>query len=131
VIVIDSSALIAILMNEPESDTFSKAIADSPQRMLNAVNYQESAQVMVSRLGEKGLADLDDYVVIAGIQIMPHNFELASYAVSAFRQFGKGMNPKSRLNMGDCAAYALATFLDAPLLFKGDDFTHTDVKPWR
>lgn len=86
---------------------------------------------MVGRFGESGLSDLDDYLVLTGIQIIPHTFELASNAVSAFRQYGKGINPRSRLNMGDCAAYALATFLDAPLLFKGDDFAHTDVKVWR
>jgi ribonuclease VapC len=131
VIVLDSSAIVAILTNEPERANFEKAVSSTSQRLISAVNYQETAQVIFGRFGGKGLANLDTYIELIEAEVVPYTFEMAAAAVGAFKRYGKGLNPKTRLNMGDCAAYALATYLDAPLLYKGDDFTHTDVKSWR
>jgi ribonuclease VapC len=127
-IVIDSSALIAILEHEPERAAFFEAIADSDRRLISAVTFQETGQVSFSRRGAQGLYDLEDFLTLIGAEIIPHDGELAGFAIEAFKRYGKGINPEARLNFCDCAAYALAKSLDAPLLFKGDDFAWTDVR---
>ena len=127
-IVIDTSALVAILDQEPERAAFYEAIAAVDRRLVSAVAYQEAGQVMIARRGAHGLHDLEDFLTLVKAEIIPHDLTLAAMALEAFRRFGKGINPKARLNYCDCAVYALARAMDAPLLFKGNDFTETDLR---
>ena len=127
-IVIDTSALIAILNHEPERTAFYHAIVAVDRRLVSAVSYQEAGHVLCSTRGVKGLYDLEDLLALIKAEIIPHDVELAAMAVEAFRRYGKGIDPKARLNFCDCAVYALAKGMRAPLLFKGDDFIHTDLQ---
>lgn len=126
-IVIDSSALIAILEHEPERTRFFRAIAEADRRVISAVSYQETGQVIFSRRGANGVRDLDELLDVMQAEIVAHDHTLARFSVETFKRYGKGIHPDARLNFCDCAAYALAQTLNAPLLFKGDDFTETDV----
>jgi ribonuclease VapC len=126
-IVIETSALIAILNQEPEREAFYETIAAADRRLVSAVSYQEAGQVLLARRGVNGLYDLEDFLAFIKAEIIPHDAQLASLAVLAFQRYGKGLDPKARLNLCDCAAYALAKAMDAPLLFKGDDLTQTDI----
>lgn len=126
-IVIDTSALVAILNQEPERAGFFEAIASSDRRLVSAVSYQEAGQVLLARRGVNGLYDLQDFLALIGAEVIPHDGRLAEMAILAFQRFGKGIDPKARLNFCDCAAYALAKTMNAALLFKGEDFIHTDV----
>ncbi len=126
-IVIDTSALIAILNHEPERTAFFETIAAADRCLVSAVTYQEAGQVLLSRRGVNGLYDLEDFLAFIKAEIIPHDVGLAALAVLAFQRYGKGINPDARLNFCDCAAYALAANVNAPLLFKGDDFIHTDI----
>lgn len=130
-IVIDTSAIIAILNAEPERSDFYDAIWSAERRLISAVSYQEAGQVQIGRRGVNGLYDLEDFLALIKAEIVAHDADLAALAVSAFQRYGKGINPAARLNMGDCASYALAISMRARLLFKGDDFPHTDVEQWR
>jgi ribonuclease VapC len=127
VIVIDTSAIIAILDQEPERATLYDAIAAADRRLVSAVTYQEAGQVLLSRRGVNGVYDLQDFLALIQAEVVPYDRQLAEFALAAFQRFGKGVDPKARLNFCDCAAYALAKAMNAPLLFKGDDFVHTDV----
>jgi ribonuclease VapC len=128
-IVIDTSAILAILNYEPERTAFYEAIWQADRRLMSAVTYQEAGQVLLARRGVNGLYDLEDFVALIEAEIVPHDVDLAAGAVYAFQTYGKGIDPKARLNFCDCAAYALAKSKDAALLYKGDDFVHTDIKP--
>ena len=83
---------------------------------------------MFGRRGSNGLYDLEDLLAFIKAEIIPHDLSLAAFAVEAFKRFGKGIDPEARLNFCDCAAYALAKAMNAPLLFKGNDFRATDVR---
>lgn len=124
--VIDSSALIAILQDEPERAALVAKIAADPVRVLSAANYLEVAIVIDDRLGAAGARDLKLLLVEAAIRIMPVTVEHAELARTAYRRFGRGNHP-ARLNFGDCFAYALARETGEPLLFKGGDFGQTDI----
>jgi ribonuclease VapC len=128
-IVIDTSALIAILNHEPERTAFYNAIVAADRRLVSAVSYQEAGHVLCATRGVKGLYDLEDLLALIKAEIIPHDIDLAPMAVEAFRRYGKGIDPKARLNFCDCAVYALAKGMRAPLLFEGDDFVHTDLQP--
>ena len=127
-IVIDTSALLAVLNNEPDRHAIYDAIWSAERRLVSAVNYQEAGMVLMARSGVKGVHDLEDLTAAMEAEVVPHDAKLAIAAIDAFQRFGKGINPRSRLNFCDCAAYALAASLDVPLLFKGNDFAETDVK---
>ncbi len=127
-IVIDSSALIAILEHEPERVVFFEAIANADRCLISAVNYQETGQVVFARRGANGVRDLEELVEVMEAEIVPHDYALAKFSIETFKRFGKGIHPEARLNFCDCAAYALAKTLNAPLLFKGSDFAQTDVE---
>ena len=127
-IVIDSSALIAILEHEPERSRFFQAIADSDRRAISAVNYQEAGQVIFARRGANGVRDLEELLDVMQAEVVPHDQTLAQFAIEVFKRYGKGIHPDARLNFCDCAAYALAATLQAPLLFKGSDFANTDIQ---
>ena len=124
--VIDSSALIAILLNEPERRSFNEKIEASAVRMISAGSLLETAMVIESRLGESGRQELDLFIQKASIKVMSFDADQAELARGAFRQYGKGRNPAG-LNFGDCFSYALAKATGEPLLFKGNDFSRTDI----
>lgn len=124
--VIDSSAVLAILQDEPERATFNRAIVADPVRLLSAANYLEVAIIIDRRRGEEGARDLRHYLTDAAINIVPVTLSQAELARAAYRRFGRGYHP-ARLNFADCLAYALARETGEPLLFKGDDFPRTDV----
>jgi len=126
-IVIDTSALIAILSHEPERTSFYDAIVAADRCLVSAVTYQEAGHVLIAKRGVNGLYDLEDFLALIKAEIIPHDLHLAALALEAFRRYGKGINPKARLNFCDCAAYALAKAMNAPLLFKGNDFAETDL----
>jgi ribonuclease VapC len=127
-IVIDTSALVAILNHEPERTAFFQAIIAADRCLVSAVTYQEAGHVLFARHGVNGMYDLEDFLALIKAEIVPHDMHLAALALEAFRRYGKGIDPKARLNFCDCAVYALAKAMQAPLLFKGDDFTATDVQ---
>lgn len=126
-IVVDTSALIAILLDEPERRALVDAIVDYGEPSVSAATYLEASMVMEAYSGTAGGRDIDDLIEDVGIGIIPVDQVQARIAREAFRRFGKGRH-RARLNFGDCFAYALAKTLDAPLLFKGNDFTLTDLK---
>ena len=127
--VLDTSALLAILQDEPERRAFNEAIEAADARRLSLANLVEVAIVIEARFGAAGQRDLDQYVERAEIELMPVDLEQAHVARRAYSRYGKGRHAAA-LNFGDCFAYALATVLGEPLLFKGDDFTRTDVVPY-
>lgn len=124
--VVDSSALIAILQLEPEAEAFTTALHDAAQPLLSAATYVEASVLIGSRRGEGGVSDLDELISQVGIEIMPLTLGQALIARDAYARYGKGRHPAS-LNLGDCFAYALAKERDLPLMFKGNDFALTDI----
>jgi ribonuclease VapC len=125
-IVVDSSALIAIVLNEPERERF-ESIVIVDRGVMSAVNVHESACVLRARLGEAGVALMWRILSEFEIEIAAFDAAQARAAIAAYGRYGKGVDPKARLNLADCAAYALAKSLGWPLLFKGADFSATDV----
>lgn len=126
--VIDTSALLAILFGESEASILSKLIGDSGIRIASSVTAFEAGVVMLSRKGAAGVRDLDLLFHTAAIEIVPFNEEHLLLARESYERYGKGRHPAA-LNIGDCCAYALARHSGEPLLFKGDDFVRTDVVP--
>jgi ribonuclease VapC len=126
--VVDSSALIAILRGEPEAGNLSDAIAAADLCLLSAANLLETAIVLDNQVDPRVGRQLDSYVEHAGIRIEPVTEAQVRIARQAYVDFGKGNHPAG-LNFGDCFAYALAKATGEPLLFKGDDFSKTDVTP--
>jgi len=124
--VIDSSAIIAVLLNEVNAADVARAIEASSQRLLSAVNLLEASIVIESRKGEAGGRELDLLIYRAAIEIVAVDQDQAELARIAWRRFGKGRHPAG-LNYGDCFAYALAKTSQLPLLFQGGDFTRTDI----
>ena len=124
--VIDSSALIAILFGEPDRERFKQAIDAAPIRLVSAMTKLEAGIVMVGRFGLAGGQELDVLLRSIAATIIPFDDHQATIARDAFARFGKGRHPAG-LNFGDCAAYALAIAEAEPLLFKGTDFGATDV----
>lgn len=128
-IVVDSSALIAIFFNEPGHQAFEAIITGGEPCVISAVNAHETASVLRARHGPAAVEPFWRFLSVSGIQIVPFDEPQVRAAAVAFDRYGKGIHPRARLNLADCAAYALAKVRDAPLLFKGDDFTHTDLRP--
>lgn len=124
--VIDTSALVAILQKEPERRAFIDAIEAADSRLMSVATFVEMSMVIEARHGAEGLRDLDHFISRAGIELVPVDVEQGRLARNAFRRFGKGRH-RAGLNYGDCFSYALATAVGEPLLFKGDDFGQTDV----
>ncbi|MBD9375322.1 type II toxin-antitoxin system VapC family toxin [Rhizobium sp. ARZ01] len=125
--VIDTSAIVAIALNEPEAEIFETKIVDAPRRFMSAASVLELAMVIEARLGEAGSAELDLWLHKAGVEIVAVDTDQIAIARRAWRNFGKGRHPAG-LNYGDCFSYALAKTRDEPLLFKGDDFSRTDIE---
>ncbi len=126
-IIVDSSALIAILLNELERWAFQNIIDGDEPCLVSAVNAHETACVLRSRLGAAAVALFWQRLTDNQIGVEPFDGAQVREVASTFDRYGKGINSKTRLNLGDCAAYALAKNLNAPLLYKGNDFTETDV----
>ena len=124
--IIDSSAILAILFGEEDMESYEAAIAAATVRRLSAGNYLEASIVVESRAGSRGLEQLDAMLKRATIEVVPVTVDQVCAARRAWREFGKGHHPAG-LNFGDCFAYALALTTGEPLLFKGDDFTRTDI----
>lgn len=124
--VIDSSALIAILCGEEEAEVFAELISNDRYRLVSALSFVEASIVIDSRLGAEGTAQLDLLIQEAAIAIVSLTSEQSYLARQAYFQYGKGRHP-AKLNLGDCCAYALAKATQQPLLFKGNDFSQTDI----
>ncbi|SRR6266478_4375442 len=127
--IIDTSAIVAILRDEPEASACAKAIASTSSRRVSAVNYVEAAVVIDGSRNPVSSRRFDDLLREAQLVIEPVTEAQARIAREAYRDFGKGTGHRAGLNFGDCFAYALAKATGEPILFKGDDFKHTDVTP--
>ena len=125
--IIDTSAIIAIIRDEPEAISCARAIADATIRRVSAVNFVESAVVIDAGRDPITTRRFDDFIREAGIAIGPVTTIQAHIAREANRDFGRGSGHPAKLNLGDCFAYALAKDAGEPPLFKGDDFGHTDI----
>ena len=125
--ILDTSAVIALLRNEPEAEEFAGKIEDAGTRRISAVSYVEAAAVIDGAGDPVASRRLDELLARAGAVIEPVTEEQARVARAAYRDFGKGSGHPARLNFGDCFSYALARVLTEPLLFKGGDFGYTDV----
>jgi ribonuclease VapC len=125
--IVDTSAIVAILRDEPEARTFAHAIAGTSSRLVSAVNYVETAAVIDGSRSPVASRRFDDFFREAGLVIEPVTIEQARIAREAYRDFGKGSKHAAGLNLGDCFAYALARATGEAILFKGDDFKHTDL----
>jgi ribonuclease VapC len=126
-VIVDSSAAIAILRDEPEAADFADAIERAPARRISAANLLETAIVIDGSRDPIASRRLDDLVRDAGLIVEPVTEAQVRIARAAYRDFGKGSGHPAGLNFGDCFAYALARERGEPLLFKGNDFNHTDV----
>lgn len=124
--IVDASALVAILFREPEKDSFRELIARDPEPVMSPFNFIEAA-VRADGLGEEMSEGFDLLFRETGIRIAAGDERQARLAREAYMRFGKGNHP-AKLNLGDCFAYALAKARNEPLLFKGDDFRHTDIE---
>jgi ribonuclease VapC len=127
--IVDASAVIAILRDEPEARACAEAITAARRRRISAVNYVEAAIVIDGSRDPIASRKFDDFHRAAQLTIEPVTEEQARIAREAYRDFGKGAGHRAGLNFGDCFAYALAKLTGEPLLFKGDDFAHTDLTP--
>src|SRR5215472_15468079 len=127
--VIDTSAVLAIFRREPERHYFLEAIEEADSVRMSIASLVETSIVIESRYGPQGLLDLDRFIAQAGIEVLPVDLRQGQWARMAFSRFGKGRH-RAALNYGDCFSYAIAMCLGEPLLFKGDDFIHTDVPHW-
>ncbi|MYD70516.1 MAG: type II toxin-antitoxin system VapC family toxin [Acidobacteria bacterium] len=124
--VVDSSAVLAILFNEPERDTFAAALAQAGVRLMSSVNALETAVVVSARKGPHGAREFDLLLHRAEIEVIAFTADHLRLARDAYQRYGEGRHPAG-LNLGDCCAYALSRHTGESLLFKGNDFPQTDV----
>ncbi len=125
--ILDTSAVLAILFQEDDAKAYARAISEAESRRISAVSFVEAAIVVEAQTREGGSRQFDAFFRRAGIVIEPVTEEQAHVARQAYSDFGKGRHPAA-LNFGDCFAYALAKVTGEPLLFKGQDFKKTDVQ---
>jgi ribonuclease VapC len=126
--VVDTSAIMALLLVEPEAPQFSRVLADTPGTLMSAVTRVELSFVAEGRKGSIGRAVLENFLHDSRIEVVAVSLRHAEIAIDAFRRFGRGRH-RAGLNIGDCFSYALAKATGLPLLFKGADFIHTDIRP--
>jgi ribonuclease VapC len=127
VIVVDTSALLAILNKEPERDHFLDILANDDRPMLSAVTLYETMLIVGARRGPDNLDDLAAILETVEAEVVPFDADQARGSQAVYMRYGKSIHPAARLNLCDCVAYALAKHLGAPLLFKGEDFKATDI----
>jgi len=125
--VIDASAILAILFDQPDQRRYGEAIEAATVRLVSAVTRVELAFVIEGRKRQAGRERLERFFQLSGAEIIAVTPQQAEIAVGAYRRFGRGRH-RASLNIGDCFAYALAVATGHTLLFKGDDFTHTDIR---
>ena len=125
-VVVDTSALVAMLLGEPERDAFIALLVEAADPVISAATLVEGSIVMRAKTGDDGVDDLDSLLAIAAVRCVAVDEEQARAAREAYARFGKGVVP-SGLNFGDCFSYALARTMDRPLLYKGGDFSETDI----
>jgi ribonuclease VapC len=125
--IVDSSALIAMMKGEPESDVFHRTLHAASANRLSAANFVEASTVVDSFRDAVASREFDDLLTSLRITIEPVTESQARIAREAYRDFGKGSGHKAKLNFADCFAYALAREIGEPLLYKGNDFVHTDI----
>ena len=126
-IVVDTSALVAILKVEPDAAALLRCLGESRTNRIATATLLEAQMVVISQLGDSGMTELELLLGRAQIQPLPFDANHLHWALHGWRHYGQGRH-KAALNLGDCFSYGLAKALDAPLLFKGEDFQHTDVK---
>lgn len=126
--IVDTSAILAILLSEKEADEFTECLLKAGDSRISAVSFVEASIIAESRGGDGSVRQLDALMRKVGIAIEPVSEEQALSARQAFSDFGKGRHPAG-LNLGDCFSYALARVAGEPLLFKGNDFRKTDILP--
>jgi ribonuclease VapC len=127
--VVDTSALVAFLRDEPEEDAVRDALMGASRRLISALTLFEARTVCRGRFGPEMLKGLHELIGEWAPEVRAFDTEQGALAFAAYRRYGKGSGHPAQLNLCDCAAYALATSLDLPLLFKGEDFPRTDVRP--
>ena len=127
--VIDTSAILAILQQENDARRFAAAIEAVEHPMISAASVVEASIVLIARYGSEARADLEALIEAGSLRVEPVTAEQGAIAVDAFETFGKGRGHGAVLNFGDCFAYALAKASGRPLLFKGEDFSKTDIQP--
>lgn len=125
--VVDSSALVAILGKDPDRDAYLSTLMGDAAPVISALTFVEASMVMEGRQGAAAAIDLEMLIHAAGIEVVPFDERQAEAARMAWRKFGKGRHP-ARLNLGDCCVYALAKVTGEPVLCKGDDFARTDIE---
>jgi ribonuclease VapC len=128
-VIVDSSALVAIVRDEPDADRYIDVLATVQAPRISAATYLEAGIVADGGRDPVATRIYDNLITRTGFVIEPFTAEQAKIARAAYRDFGRGSGHPARLNFGDCMSYALATVLGEPLLYKGDDFGHTDVTP--
>jgi ribonuclease VapC len=123
-VIVDSSVWVALVRNEPDAEELRVAVTEAEEIRVSAAAVLETSMVVTPDLHER----LDDLLEASGAVVVPFDHAQARVAREAYARFGKGSGSKARLNLGDCFSYALARVTGEPLLFKGDDFRHTDVE---
>lgn len=127
--IVDSSAIVAILFGEPDGPRYSLAMTREANPRMSVATWLETCVVVERRGDPVASRRLDEIVDTADVELVPVSVAQARIARRAYRDFGRGSGSQARLNFGDCFAYALAAETREPLLFKGNDFTHTDLTP--
>jgi len=127
-IVVDTSALVAVLDREPEAARYAEAMLAAETCLLSAITLYEASVVMLMRRGPAGVDDLRSLLTLINAEILPFTDADSMIATAAYRRFGKGRQTAASLNICDCAAYGLAQSRNLPLLYKGDDFSQTDIR---
>ena len=126
--VVDTSAVVAIFLLEPEAEQFAHAILEAPRTAISAASLLEAGIILDARTGHEDSSELDEFIVNVGLEVEPVTVDQVRVARRAYRTYGRGNHPAG-LNFGDCFAYALAKTTGLALLFKGDDFSQTDITP--
>lgn len=126
-IIVDTSALMAVMLGESEKGKFIETISGADIIRVGSATLLESRMVLTGRKGRDAVQDLDDFIQESGMEIMPVTATDVDLAFEAFLRYGKGSGSGAKLNFGDCFSYALAKRMNAPLLFKGNDFSQTDI----
>ncbi len=127
IVVVNTSALVAILLVEPEAQDFEDLLSRAGTVLMSEVNRFELSVVMLGPRGAGGVGEATALIDLIGIQTKVFDAVQSAAATAAYARYGKGIHPRARLDLADCAAYALANTLGVPLLFKGDDFAATDI----